>query len=93
MTYKNIYEKVKIAIEESGVVFSKEDEDPVLSDYFLDSVQYISAIVNIENALDIEIPDEFLLPEQMKTLKSFCQTLEHLINNDEADEDWPDEDI
>ena len=93
MTYKNIYEKVKIAIEESGVVFSKEDEDPVLSDYFLDSVQYISAIVNIENALDIEIPDEFLLPEQMKTLKSFCQTLERLINNEEADEDRLDEDI
>lgn len=91
MLDKAIYFKIKTAFEESGIVFAPDDEDPVLSEYILDSIQYISSIVNIENALDIEIPDELLLPEQMRTLKSFSQILECIVNGEEISEVWDDD--
>lgn len=91
MFYEEIYVKVKEAFEQSGIMFSPNDDDPVLSEYISDSIQYITAIVNIENALEIEVPDELLLPEQMKTLKSFSRALVHIVNSDETDEPWNDD--
>ena len=90
MDYKEVYLIVKEAFEQAGIVFSPDDDDLVLSEYITDSIQYITSIVNIENALDIEVPDEYLLPERMSTLKAFSEALTDLMKGNEANDDWDD---
>lgn len=83
MQFDTVRRKIVKAFENAGIMFSTEDDDPVLEDYFEDSVQYITAIVEIENALEIEVPDEFLLPENMQTLDTFSRSMMEIIRNDE----------
>lgn len=81
MSYLDIYEKVKAGFEQSGIVFDPADEDPVLDEYIENSIQYISSIVAVENALDIEVPDEYLIPQNMHTLSAFSKMLMEIIKN------------
>ena len=84
MQEKEIYNIVKEAFEQAGILFSS-DEDIMLSEYVVDSIQYITSIVNIENALGIEVPNELLLPEKMQTLKAFSSVLVDLVKNPSSD--------
>ncbi|MBC8559264.1 acyl carrier protein [Fumia xinanensis] len=50
-----------------------------LSEYLEDSVSFIGLIVELENEFNIEIPDEYLTPDSMKTFEDVCNMVETLL--------------
>ena len=48
-------------LEEMGfIVFEKDDDDFDIGDYITDSIQFIQFIINIEQLIGTELPDDFL---------------------------------
>ncbi|MCL6589474.1 MAG: hypothetical protein K6U80_05910 [Firmicutes bacterium] len=47
----------------------------------IDSVQLISIIVEIESAFNIEIPDEYMLPEFLSSFEHVVNVVTELYNN------------
>lgn len=68
-------EKVKSKLFEiaDGLGIVDESEEKKITVEGMDSIQFISMIVEIEECFDIEVPDEFLVPE-------FFEDEEHLID-------------
>ena len=56
----------------------KETIDVDLTEYILDSIQFISFIVELERELNIEFPDELLLYENIRSLNGFISLIENL---------------
>lgn len=52
--------------------------DADLAEQGLDSMKFIQAIVDIEAQFDIEIPDEYLLAENMGTVKQIADVIRGL---------------
>ena len=69
---EEIKNKLNILLYELG--FSEEtDEGKKVNFEELDSIQIISAIVEIEECFDIEIPDEYLVAE-------FFENINHIVD-------------
>ena len=81
MKFHDVKHRVKAAFEEAGILFDSSDLDPDIVAYIEDSVQYVSSIVAIENALQIEIPDVYLVPDTMHSLNEFCRALKEIMDN------------
>ena len=74
----NIREKVVKCFANLGMIVNEEDNFAIL-DYLVDSVQYISFILELEDAFDIAIPDEFLLKGNMNTVDDVCNVVLELL--------------
>lgn len=81
--------KISVAIENAindiGVIFSMEQdmigfEDLDLTEYIEDSVKFLQFIVALEDQLDIEIPDELLNIEILRSFNGFSSLLKEFIN-------------
>ena len=42
----------------------------------MDSIEFVSMIVEIENEFNIEVPDEYLLIEKLNTFTQICDMIE-----------------
>lgn len=62
-----------------GIVIDSEADDVNINDYSVDSITFISFIVEIENELNIEIPDGYLYADILKSLNGFVGFVEKLI--------------
>lgn len=72
--------KVLETLNNIGIPLSLgKEEDVDLRNIFTDSLMYISAIVQIENDLDIEIPDELLNLENLSSFNAFVTSLGELM--------------
>lgn len=80
--YEDIRIKAISALEKVGAYIQGIDadiEDDInLHNYILDSLQYITFIVELEQTLDIEIPDDMLNYENLLSLNAFCIGLSEL---------------
>lgn len=47
--------------------------------YIIDSLQFISFIISVEEKFDIEFPDEFLLIENVKFLDDFAGVIDYCL--------------
>lgn len=63
--------------EENGVLV--DDENALLQDYLPDSLTFVSLVIGIEEAFDIELPDEFLLIENLGTFVSLWERIRELL--------------
>ena len=72
MDKTGLKEKLKHIFAENGLDIPDKEEDCLLD---LDSLQTIALIVSIENAFDIEIPDEFLSNEMLATFQDYYELL------------------
>ena len=68
-------------LDEMGYVIFEGEGDFKLSDYIVDSIQFISFIVSLEENLNVTIPDEFLTPKILKSAKGLANMLESYCNN------------
>lgn len=74
-----IKEKIINCLKNIGIEIPNNKEDIDLREYFEDSIMFVSAIVEIENQLKIEIPDEFLVYDKLSSLNSFAMELQDLL--------------
>ena len=58
----------------------QEHIDSDLSTLGIDSITFIRLIVALEEAFEVEIPDEYLLMTQLNTVRKIQQVLSDLIN-------------
>ncbi len=63
-----------------GILIDEQMEtfDVDLTEYILDSIQFISFIVELERELNIEFPDELLLYDNIRSLNGFISLIENL---------------
>ena len=69
---EEIKNKLTILLDELGLS-EETDEGKKVNFEELDSIQIISAIVEIEECFDIEIPDEYLVAE-------FFENINHIVD-------------
>lgn len=69
---EEIKNKLNILLDELGLS-EETDEGKKVNFEELDSIQIISAIVEIEECFDIEIPDEYLVAE-------FFENMNHIVD-------------
>lgn len=68
-------------LNDLGILVDDLDCDFDLSEYFVDSIIFISFIVALEEYIQVELPEEFLLFESYCSFYAVCDALEILMNN------------
>ena len=71
----NRIDKLKKIFKENGVDFINDEHIDLLE---IDSIQFVSIIVDIETEFDIEIPEEYLNGTKLKTFDDFVLLVEKL---------------
>lgn len=69
--------KIIEALQQNGIYIS-DDWDEELE---FDSITFISTIVCLEEAFNIEIPDEILLFEKFRTFRLYVNNIEEILLN------------
>ena len=82
---ENIIDRLdKAIIECNGEINALDlnDNTDLIDDLGFDSINIISLVVSIETEFDIEIPDEFLLLEKLRSYKEIKKMVLLRIEND-----------
>ena len=66
-------------IENTEITFGQTEDD--LSALGMDSITFIRVIVALEEAFDIEIPDEYLLITEMNTLSKMMEVISAVLDH------------
>lgn len=78
----NYYTELLTCVENIGVIIPEGDESDInLAEYQIDSLTFISLILEIESHFQIEIPDEYLSMQTVASLKGLTLLIEVLCNN------------
>ena len=64
-----------------------QSDDIDLRDYVVDSLMFISFIIELESKLQVEIPAELLFIDSLSSLSGFSYLLMNTINNGKEDPD------
>ena len=78
--------KLKIieALNDVGILVDEEDFDVIdLREYEMDSIMFVSFVVNLEEEFGINVPDEYLSLNQLANLNSVQYIIEELIKEKE----------
>ncbi len=82
MDTNSIIEEIKKYIEKNILAEAVSiDADTELKKAGIDSFSTVEIILFIERKFGVAIPDEHLLPENFKTLRSLANTVSGLMNN------------
>ncbi len=68
-------------LENVGILIDPSLEDVNINDYDVDSITFISFIVDIEKVFNIEIPDGLLYKQVLQSLNGFVSLVEELIES------------
>ena len=71
----DIINRIVSILHEEGIEAEYTGGDLDLRDYIIDSIQFISFIVEVEREFDIEIPNEILLYDSISSLHSFADLI------------------
>ena len=88
MNLSSVDKAVIQCMNDIGIIVDEEDlrcTDVNLLDYDIDSIMFISLLVNIEEKLGISIPDEYLAYEILSSYRGFVTIIKELVaNNNET---------
>ena len=73
----NIRDELKNIFEQKGVYISYDANDEEL---LLDSLQFISIIVDVEKTFNVEIDDSYFVQNKLHTFNSFVTLVSKLLN-------------
>ena len=76
-----MYDFICSILDEMGFVVFETGEDFAISDYIVDSIQFISFIVNIEEKLNVSLPDDFLSLDILQSAKGLANKLSEYFDN------------
>lgn len=80
MNESNIREILIKEMENYGIIIDADAKDVGLLNIGIDSIAFISLIVSIEGKLNIEIPDEYLGIEVLKSFNGFTHLVYSLVS-------------
>ena len=67
-------------LQNNGVLIESNDDNLDVNNYSIDSIMFISIIVDIENQFSIAIPDEYLTIELLKSIDGLTNLVIELTN-------------
>ena len=73
-------ERIEGCLNTVGILIDPTSDDVNLNDYDVDSISFISFIVEVEKEFDIEIPDGYLYVEILQSLNGFVNLVEQLVD-------------
>ena len=73
-------EEIIIKVLEDSTINDTIEYDRPLEVYGVDSFAFISTIVELEKAFEVEIPDYYLSFDKMATIDSIVECIDNLIN-------------
>lgn len=71
--------KLHIALANKGIFV--DDDDMPIEEFIIDSITFVTLIIEIESVLDIEFPDELLTVNSLGSINTLSETLLEVINN------------
>lgn len=71
--------KVKQCFENLGILI-QDGENFLLADYIVESLTYMSFLVELEQMFEMDIPDEYLMEGRLETWQDVCNMVETLLN-------------
>jgi len=83
-----MFEQIKKCIfeyfEETGIYISDEEKekDIDLRDYLVDSLEHVTFIIEMEEKLGYELPDEILLYDNLSSINGFINMLIEIKKDD-----------
>ena len=81
MEFDKIRKAILKLLENNGVVIESDEGDLDLRNYSIDSILFISFIVDLENEFSIAIPDEYLTIELLQSIDGLTNLIIELINS------------
>jgi acyl carrier protein len=78
-----IYEQLWDIFDDLALVEKNEAGDVIIHNDQIESIQFMSIIIDIEDRFGIEIPDEYLLPDFMSSFQHICDVIKELIDTTE----------
>ena len=86
--FEKTREMIINVMELNGIIFDDElkesiDSDVDLTELISDSIQWISIILDLENAFDIEWPDDLLTINNFKSLNALSTLICNVLKNEE----------
>lgn len=84
MTFYETKMEIICLMENNGLLFDTSTGDLDLSDYPIDSVIFISIIVDIENRFSIVMPDEYLTIDLFKSIDGLTNLVIELSSSEEC---------
>ena len=79
MMHCDTYSLVIEILNSIGIFVDIEATDIDLTEYAIDSLSFITFIIELEKHFYIELPDDCLVLNNYKSLKGFCQIINELI--------------
>jgi acyl carrier protein len=80
----NIEKSLWDIFDNLSLIGRDENGEVVIYNDSIDSVQLISIIVDIEETFNIEIPDEYMLPEFLSSFEHVVSVVSNICNNASA---------
>lgn len=83
ITAEGIKKYIFDILEESGIYFDsgEVEEDVDLREYLVDSLQYIYLIVELEERLGVELPDEVIIYDNFISINGFANMVVKAFGN------------
>lgn len=81
MEFDKIRKAILKLLENNGVIIESDEGDLDLRNYSIDSILFISFIVDLENEFSIVIPDEYLTIELLQSIDGLTNLIIELINS------------
>ena len=80
MLKQDIKNKVIEELSKIGIIVDADVDDINISEYIMDSLQFMAFIVQIEKTFNICLPDEYMMVESLYSLNAFCENILYLLN-------------
>lgn len=78
MDSKVIKEKIIECMSNMGIINYENDSNFKIEDYILDSIMFVSFIIELEQMFRIDIPDEYLITDRLQTFDDIYNMIELL---------------
>ena len=76
MDSKKKKKKIVECMNHMGIVDFECDTNFRMDDYILDSIMFVSFIIELEQMFNIEIPDEYLIADRLQTFDDIYNMIE-----------------
>ena len=84
LSLDTVRKKVLCIMENNGVLFDLENENDLIDVSTIDSITFISFIVDVENEFEIVFPEELLSFDTLRSINGFTRIVFELLNEEKG---------
>ena len=78
----NLREMVIECLVKVGVIIDESVADPDISEYGIDSISYVTFIIELEDVLGVELPESVFNYDVLRSLNGFVNLIDGIVSDD-----------